>query len=178
MTRHRLSAEELALWQHVTASVAPLHRTAGRVAPITARPASATRAGLPSPAAPPRHPQRPLQAANTLDANWDKKLATGRAAPDRTIDLHGHTLASAHAWLNQALGHAIRSGDRLVLLVTGKPASGNPRLPPVGRGAIRASVADWLAASPYSGSIAAIRAAHPRHGGAGALYLVLRRSRG
>ncbi len=115
---------------------------------------------------------------NTLDHNWDKRLATGRAAPDRTIDLHGHTLASAHAFLDQALGQAVRHGDRLVLLITGKPATGNPRMPPTGRGAIRASVNDWLAVSSYAGQIAVIRNAHPRHGGSGALYLVMRRPRG
>lgn len=43
------------------------------------------------------------------------------------------------------------------------------------RGIIRASIADWLAASPVSSRIAAVRAAHPRHGGAGAIYVVLRR---
>jgi DNA-nicking Smr family endonuclease len=38
-------------------------------------------------------------------------------------------------------------------------------------------VGDWLAASRHAGSIAAVRNAHPRHGGAGALYIVLRRRR-
>jgi DNA-nicking Smr family endonuclease len=47
----------------------------------------------------------------------------------------------------------------------------------VKRGAIRAAVGDWLAASRHAGHIAAVRGAHPRHGGAGALYIVLRRRR-
>ena len=45
------------------------------------------------------------------------------------------------------------------------------------RDAIRAAVADWLAASRFADRIAAVRTAHPRHGGAGALYVVLRRAR-
>ena len=61
---------------------------------------------------------------------------------------------------------------RLLLLITGKPRDAKS-----GRGAIRAAVGDWLAASPYAGDIAAVRNAHPRHGGAGALYIVLRRRR-
>ena len=48
---------------------------------------------------------------------------------------------------------------------------------PAKRGAIRAAVGDWLHASRHAGSIAAVRGAHPRHGGAGALYIVLRRRR-
>jgi DNA-nicking Smr family endonuclease len=115
--------------------------------------------------------------ANTLDAGWDNRLLKGSVAPDRSIDLHGHNLATAHALLERALGDAIRQGARLVLVVTGRAASDNPRMPPTGRGVIRASIADWIAASPCSGHVAAIRNAHPRHGGAGALYLILRRSR-
>jgi DNA-nicking Smr family endonuclease len=38
-------------------------------------------------------------------------------------------------------------------------------------------VGDWLAASRHAGDIAAVRNAHPRHGGGGALYIVLRRGR-
>jgi DNA-nicking Smr family endonuclease len=121
--------------------------------------------------------KRTIRVANTLDANWDKRLATGQALPDRTIDLHGHTAAGAHAVLDHALGDAIRSGARLVLLITGRPAQDNPRMPPTRRGVIRASVEDWLNAGPHASRIAAIRKAHPRHGGAGALYLILRRDR-
>ncbi len=116
-------------------------------------------------------------AANTLDARWDKQLATGRIEPDFTIDLHGETLSSAHARLNRSLDFAIRTEARVILLITGRPAQDNPRLPPTSRGVIRASVKDWLAASSHTSRIAAIRNAHPRHGGAGALYLILRRNR-
>jgi len=38
-------------------------------------------------------------------------------------------------------------------------------------------VGDWLAASRHAADIAAVRGAHPRHGGAGALYIILRRRR-
>ena len=42
---------------------------------------------------------------------------------------------------------------------------------------IAAQVADWLALSRHAGRIAAVRGAHPRHGGQGALYVILRRRR-
>ncbi len=137
------------------------------------------------PAAPPMGPglrrddgkSAPLPPANTLDANWDKRLAKGMVTPDWTIDLHGHSLSSAHSLLDRALGQAVLHGARMILLVTGKPARENPRLPPTSRGVIRASIADWLASSGHAGRIAAVRNAHPRHGGAGALYVILRRAR-
>jgi len=115
---------------------------------------------------------------NTLDAKWDKRLTKGTVRPDYVIDLHEHTAASAHARLDQGLANALAEGARIVLLITGKPSvADNPRMPPTSRGVIRASVDDWLAGSRWSGSIAAIRNAHPRHGGAGALYLIMRRAR-
>lgn len=121
---------------------------------------------------------------NTLDATWDMRLTKGIVRPDYVIDLHEHTAAAAHARLDRGLSDAIAEGARVVLLITGKargPKEGgadNPRLPPTTRGVIRASVQDWLAGSMHNRNIAAIRNAHPRHGGAGALYLILRRPRG
>ena len=109
----------------------------------------------------------------TLDGSWDRRLSRGLVAPDRSLDLHGHNLANAWDLLDRRLEQAIADGARLLLLITGKPpgdASGK-------RGRIRAAVGDWLAASRHAGDIAAVRNAHPRHGGAGALYLVLRKKK-
>lgn len=180
-----LSAEEQKLWAHFAREV---RRLPGRSDPVRGLKESASPApqslGITKPetrlrqmAAPPPKPAQPRPHANTLDAGWDKRLAKGAVSPDRTIDLHGHTLSSAHAMLDIRLGEAVRSGARLVLLITGRPARDNPRLPPTSRGVIRASVTDWIAASGWASHIAAIRNAHPRHGGAGALYVVLRRGR-
>ncbi|WP_026091233.1 Smr/MutS family protein [Blastomonas sp. AAP53] len=108
-----------------------------------------------------------------LDGHWDRRMSKGGVQPDVTIDLHGHTLASAYARLDMALGQAVAADMRLMLLITGKA-----RAPDTGRGAIRAAVSDWLASSRHAADIAAVRNAHPRHGGDGALYIVLRRRRG
>ena len=113
-------------------------------------------------------------AAATLDGSWDRRLTRGMTQPDVTLDLHGHTLASAHALLDHGLDRAFAHGNRVVLLVTGKPPRPESERPHA-RGAIRAAVADWLAASRFADRIAAVRGAHARHGGAGALYIVLRR---
>jgi DNA-nicking Smr family endonuclease len=87
------------------------------------------------------------------------------------VDLHGHSLQSAYDHLDHRLDQAVRIGTRVLLLITGKP----PTEHPVERGKIRQAVGDWLGASRHAGHIAAVRAAHPRHGGAGALYIILRR---
>ncbi|HEX5183920.1 MAG TPA: Smr/MutS family protein, partial [Allosphingosinicella sp.] len=124
------------------------------------------------PSAPP--PQQKPGPGTTLDSSWDRRLSRGLVQPDETLDLHGHNLATAYDLLDRRLERAIRDGARLLLLITGKPPG--PERPPA-RGAIRAAVGDWLAASRHAGRIAAVRNAHPRHGGPGALYILLRRPR-
>ena len=174
--RGRLSAEESALWARVIASVEPLE---GRVAALPPRsPAGAGAQKLQAPKQEKPGPRPALGsgkvtvATNTLDGSWDRKLTRGTIQPDLAVDLHGHTLDTAYRTLDLGLERAIARRARVLLLVTGKP-----REPGSGRGRIRAAVGDWLAASRHSADIAAVRGAHPRHGGAGALYIVLKRTR-
>ncbi|HEX6375094.1 MAG TPA: Smr/MutS family protein [Allosphingosinicella sp.] len=167
----RLSPDEARLWAKVVESARPL---AGVAAP--AAPAQAARPPVPSqprprPAAPPAR----KAPGETLDGSWDRRLGRGIVAPDTTLDLHGHNLATAYDLLDRRLEEAIRAGARLMLLITGKPPG---PAGPAQRGAIRAAVGDWLRASRHADRIAAVRNAHSRHGGAGALYIVLRRLRG
>jgi DNA-nicking Smr family endonuclease len=88
------------------------------------------------------------------------------------VDLHGHNLDSAWDSIDRALERAAVNRERVLLLITGHARPGEP---PVQRGRIRAAVHDWLAASRHRGEIAAVRAAHRRHGGGGSLYVILRR---
>jgi DNA-nicking Smr family endonuclease len=175
MVGRRLGPDESALWARVMASVQPLP---GRSRPpVPAEAVSLTPAVIQAtPLVAKPLPRRAAVPGVTLDAGWDKKLARGLVAPESSIDLHGHTLASAHAMLDQGLSRAIARGDRVLLLVTGKPPRPEAERP-YSRGAIRAAVGDWIAASRHADRIAAVRPAHPRHGGAGALYIVLRRQR-
>jgi DNA-nicking Smr family endonuclease len=110
--------------------------------------------------------------STTLDGTWDRRLRSGSVEPDRVVDLHGMSLDGAWRAIDRALDQAVSRGDRLVVLVTGHHRPGEP---PVRRGAIRAAVHDWLAASRHAPDIAAVRGAHRRHGGGGSLYIVLKR---
>lgn len=169
-----LSPEEAALWERVTREVRTFRARPGPP-PEAAEPAAK---GPPEPKAAPRpHPASVQRAqarpGTSLDGSWDRRLARGAAIPDVTVDLHGHNLDTAYRRLDTALALAIAGGARLVLLITGRAPTN--AAPPVARGAIRAAVGDWLHASRHAGRIAAVRNAAPRHGGAGALYIVLRR---
>ncbi len=112
-----------------------------------------------------------------LDSHWNRQLKAGQVAPDFTLDLHGLTLDNAYDELLGRLRQANAMGARLVLVVTGKPRPVDAADRGTSRGAIRAKILDWLAASSLADDIAAIRKAHRRPGGEGALYLVLRRRR-
>lgn len=114
-------------------------------------------------------------AEGGLDSHWDRRFRAGSIEPDFTLDLHGHTLDQAHDRLDAGLTQARAMGARVVLVIAGKPRPVDAADRGSKRGAIRAKLLDWLAAGPHRSDIAAIRAAHRRHGGEGALYLVLRK---
>ncbi|WP_230206617.1 Smr/MutS family protein [Novosphingobium sp. Gsoil 351] len=116
-------------------------------------------------------------AHKTLDGTWDRRLAQGLVAPDAQIDLHGLGIDSAYTRLMTALAQANLTGARVLLVIAGKSRPhGDHDQRGNRRGAIRAKLLDWLAASPHASRIAAIRPAHHRHGGAGAVYVVLRKA--
>lgn len=111
---------------------------------------------------------------NGLDGHWEKRFNKGVIIPDISIDLHGAGLQSAYDRLDRALQQARLQKLRVILLVTGRDRQYD-RASAEGRGGIRAVMSDWLSASRHSDYIANVRNAHPRHGGAGALYIILRR---
>jgi DNA-nicking Smr family endonuclease len=175
MTGRKLSPEEQGLWHQVATTIKPIKGRKLLAMPVTVL---AKLGAQPLKAAPPVSPKRPLTQARTmgdsLDGAWERKLAKGLVHTDMTIDLHGETQSTAHRRLEAGLAHAMHRQARVVLLITGRPARDNPRLPPTSRGVIRASVIDWIKASSYAGRVAAIRNASPRHGGLGAFYIILR----
>ncbi len=189
-----LSPGEAALWDRVARTVTPISgRQAAPQGDDRAARAPVMPVGNPrqrGAAASPSVPAAPRRQGNTasldrggLDAGWDRRLARGLVAPDFTLDLHGCTLDAAHARLDHGLALALAQDARLVLVITGRArmAQDHAEASHHGRGdrrgAIRAKFLDWLMAGPQAGRIAAIRPAHPRHGGAGAVYLVMRRQR-
>ncbi|MDQ4420478.1 Smr/MutS family protein [Sphingobium sp. DEHP117] len=177
MPPRRLSPEEREIWARLARSVTPLPGRAVDLAPPEVFTPIDSKPARPA-ALPPSAERQPPRRAPTpvLDTSWERRITNGTLAPDVTIDLHGHTLDAAHQRLNHALGHSIARGHRVMLVVTGNPRPAH--VGPLGhktRGAIRAEIGDWLALSGHADAIASVRTAHPRHGGKGALYIILRK---
>ena len=185
-----LSAEEQAAWARLAHSVTPI---AGRTMPGLAEKVPTTpapRAKVPV-KSPPKQPvtnpaaqsrpaataPRPIRFNSQLDSHWNRKLKSGQIAPDYTLDLHGHSLDSAYTRIISGIDQARAMDARVVLVVAGRERPVDPADRGAKRGAIRAKLLDWLAASHHADAITAIRRAHQRHGGEGALYLVMKRSR-
>lgn len=189
-----LSPEEAEIWDRLTRTVTPLKRRSG--APLNKAMATPALPEKQEPAAKPvafakptkrvtpAQPQRqtPLLPPKTdpspgLDSHWERRLARTSTQPDFTLDLHGATLDQAHKRLDAGLTQARAMGARIILLVAGKHRPVEAADRDKKRGAIRAKVLDWLAAGQHADAIAAVRPAQRRHGGDGALYIVLRRPR-
>ncbi|WP_310474868.1 Smr/MutS family protein [Sandarakinorhabdus sp.] len=178
----RLSAHERALWARVAASVKPLPGKRAPEMPVAAiavpaapaapkaKPPSrpAPTSALAKPAVPPPKVAKPHPLGAPLDGTWDRQISRGRLFPDRVIDLHGHTVVDAHATLSSAI--LANDGTRVILVVTGK---GRPDRP----ARIRAELMHWLERPDLRSQVASLRAAHPRHGGGGAFYIILRRAK-
>ena len=184
LRRRALSAEERVAWRQLAKTVTPFVRparpepVAPKPEPVVAKPVVPHPVSLTKtrPSAPQRPPP-PNPDRDGLDGSWNRRLGSGAVVPDVSIDLHGHTLASAHARLMHALDQALATGARVMLVIAGKVRESTMATDGKRRGAIRAELPHWIAASRHADRVAAIRAAHPRHGGAGAIYLILRRKK-
>ena len=182
--KRRLTPDEQALWDHVTAEIAPRRarapsRASGESAPATPTP-PASRAARRKPItlkpALPSTPGAAILAAPdpferpALDGKRAARFLKGELVIEGRIDLHGLTLDLAHKALAGFVMQARARGHRMVLVITGKGAGKG--------GALKRLVPLWLSAPPFATMIAGLAAAQAKHGGEGALYLYLRRKRG
>jgi DNA-nicking Smr family endonuclease len=165
----------------VTRSLKPLRRAAKPdldfVAPKTA--AKSAKNPMPAPSAPPRSGEArkagppPPPPLAPLGRRLKQQLGRGTHAIDDRMDLHGMTQARAHDALVGFLRRAQAADARIVLVITGKGASGRD---PFGeRGVLRRQVPLWLRLSPFRELVVGFEQAHIGHGGEGALYVRVRR---
>jgi DNA-nicking Smr family endonuclease len=174
--RRVLSSEERVLWTTVTKAIEPL-RVPARLAPDQdhaeatelakpARPAARPEKAAPSPA-----PAKPVPPFMPLGRRLKQRVARGKERIDARLDLHGLTQAQAHSALLHFLRNAHARNARLVLVITGKGGEGE-------RGVLRRHVPQWLGLPEFRSFVIGFEDAHVAHGGAGALYVRLRRPRG
>jgi DNA-nicking Smr family endonuclease len=171
--RRVLSPEERVLWTTVIKSIAPLRESSatdeddGAQIASPARPAAAKTA----PNAPPLT-EKKVPPPALLGRRMKQRVARGKEAIDGRLDLHGLTQSEAHAALLRFLRAASSGGARLVLVITGKGARAGE-----GQGVLKRQVPQWLGLPEFRALVIGFEDAHVAHGGEGALYVRVRRSK-
>ena len=171
MSRRDLSDDDRILWNLVARSARPLKGKAAVEIPDVIEPkptpAAAPVNGVPAPAAKPK----PQHVAHSLDDQTLHKLKKGRLPIEGRVDLHGMTQDEAYSLLLTFLHRAHAGGIRYVLVITGKGSSSG------GDGVLRRAVPAWLSTPAFRPLVSSHDHAARNHGGAGALYIRLRRAR-
>jgi DNA-nicking Smr family endonuclease len=152
------------LWREAMRSVTPLRR---RAAAPSSPPPATVEASRPNASLP--HP--PLDRFAGIDRANAERLKRGHHRIEARLDLHGMTQSEAHRVLAEFVHASSDAGLRCVLVITGRGLDSN------GPGVLKSAVPRWLEQPGLRPQILAIAPAQPRHGGAGALYLLLRRRR-
>jgi len=179
--KRALSEEERTLWDSVARQVKPLRKK-----PRLAK-AQVSEQGPPAaivkPATSPRlrptvHAPKPAQPAAPplapIGRRERSRLSRGQSEIDARLDLHGMTQIRAHRALFGFLQRAHREGLTFVLIITGKGKAGSLDAE---RGVLRRQVPLWLSLPEFRSLVIGFEEAHIGHGGEGALYVRIRRSR-
>lgn len=166
------------LWRYVTRNVTPYrpqrHPTPDPVAserePVREKNRDAD-FSAPSPPPAKRAPlPLKLGAVAAMDKRTGQRFKRGEMPIDGRIDLHGLTLDQAHGALTGFIRRSHARGARCVIVVTGKGGE-------KGAGKIRREAPDWLNRPELRPLILAVTEARQQHGGGGALYVLLKRTR-
>jgi DNA-nicking Smr family endonuclease len=183
--KRALSEEERVLWESVAKQTKPLRKRSRAAKPQLAAPDSQTPVATKAAAAPKAHPAAKAPHAPRPDLppaapplaplgrRARSQLSRGRKEIDARLDLHGMTQTRAHRALSGFLQRAHSEGLTFVLVITGKGRMGAESE----RGVLRRQVPQWLSLPEFRSLVVGFEEAHIGHGGEGALYVRIRRSR-
>lgn len=104
-----------------------------------------------------------------IDRRTWQRLHRGEMVVELRLDLHGLTQIAAYDRLVTFVDHAWRVGSRCVLVITGRGSADV--------GILRTMTPRWLDEIPMRDKVLAYAQAKTHHGGAGALYVLIRRRR-
>jgi DNA-nicking Smr family endonuclease len=175
--KRNLSEEERALWESIAKQTNPLRKkpraAKAEGAPAAEAPAAAKPATPPKPLPSVKAPRMAAPPLAPLGRRERSQLSRGRKEIDARLDLHGMTQTRAHRALSGFLLRAHREGLTFVLVITGKGKIGAESE----RGVLRRQVPQWLSLPEFRSLVVGFEEAHIGHGGEGALYVRIRRSK-
>ena len=103
-----------------------------------------------------------------LDARIERNMTLGDVLIEARLDLHAMTEQEAYEAFHAFILQQHKGGRRMLLVITGKGADGAC--------ALKTNLPRWSETAPFDEKILAIRQAAPHHGGAGAYYVLLRKT--
>jgi DNA-nicking Smr family endonuclease len=121
-----------------------------------------------SPAFEMRSDETAVQGARVGFERRLRELARGLLPVFDTLDLHGMTVEKAETAVRSFCARARGQVPRTVLIVHGKGIHS-----PAGRPILRDEVTHWLSTAPVARDVLCFVTARPKHGGAGAMYVLL-----
>jgi DNA-nicking Smr family endonuclease len=107
-----------------------------------------------------------------LDPRLVGRLRAGEFAYQSHLDLHGMNAEEARLAVDRFLTLAYRRGHRCVLIIHGRGLNSEGHTP-----VLKKRLASWLVRGAHARLVLAFTSARPCDGGAGALYVLLRRQR-
>ena len=123
------------------------------------------------------HEDNKINSPNMDKKNF-KKLVKGKMEIEGTIDLHGLTADQAKIKLITFINHSYSLGKRLIIVITGKGKhKGFDEFQRPINGVLRQNLPEWLSGPSVTNKVLQVTQAQPKHGGAGAFYVYLRRQR-
>src|SRR6202158_1243933 len=177
--KRNLSEEERALWESVAKQTKPLRKKT-RVAKTPVDSSAPEKPALAKLTTPQKSPPLAVRSAKSeapplapLGRRERSQLSRGRKEIDARLDLHGMTQTRAHRALSGFLRRAHHDGLTFVLIITGKGKMGAESE----RGILRRQVPQWLSLPEFRSLVVGFEEAHVGHGGEGALYVRIRRSK-
>jgi len=177
--------EEQDLWKEVMRDAKPLKKKGRRANLADEEPAQAAAPArkaspravpgkaAPGKAAAAKPPPGPLEHGSSagIDKRKAARFRRGKLDIEATLDLHGMVRAEAHRALDAFLERCEAQGKRCVLVITGKGLSKDEG------GVLRQEVPRWLNEPANRARVLSFDYAQQRHGGMGALYVLLKRQR-
>jgi DNA-nicking Smr family endonuclease len=180
--KSRLRAKDVDLWRQMTADV---EKSAGKdyvdaadlpederadVGKVRVRPGKR----------PSDMPAVPEARGQGIDRRTDDRLRRGKIRPEARIDLHGMGQDEAFGAFKRFIQDSYAQGRRCVLVITGKgrrSSDDGGDWTQEKPGVLRRKMPDWIQDTAISGMILQTYQAQPGDGGAGAVYVLLRRHR-
>ena len=175
------SENELSLWKKITEGMNPLRKTA--VTPDSSKPVFEKEDKvIPAPKTHSLPTANKKPQTHSVDPNIIRKTQKGSIPVESVLDMHGMIQDQAYQTLQEFVKRCFNRNMKCVLVITGKGTNSKADKDIFsskrdGVGVLKTQFPQWIKQPPLNTMVSGCAEAHKKHGGAGAYYLYLKKSR-